>query len=106
MSVTSGGTWQAGPETRPELVPLAPAGLLLALAVRGNNLRGGGKPAGMAGPRIPEPACGAAQPHMLSAMTASLGGEHSQDSRTRTGLGCKSFRDAVASIWRTRGDPV
>ena len=69
MSVTSGGTWQAGPETRSKLVLLAPAGLLLALAVRGDDLRGGGKPAGMARPRIPEPACGAAQPHTLRAMT-------------------------------------
>lgn len=43
MSVTSGGTWQAGPETRAKLVLLAPAGLLLARAVHGNYLRGGGK---------------------------------------------------------------
>ena len=43
MPVTSGGTWQAGPETRPELVLLAPAGLPLARAVHGKYLRGGGK---------------------------------------------------------------
>ncbi len=43
MCVTSGGTWQASPETRLDHVLLAPAGLLLARAVQGNYLRGGGK---------------------------------------------------------------
>ena len=40
MSVTSDGMWQAGPETRPDHVLLAPGGLPLALAVGAMRRRG------------------------------------------------------------------
>lgn len=74
MCVTSGGTWQASPETRPELVLLAPAGLLLAGAMLAAIICAAAGSCRHGSPCISEPACGTAQPHTLRAMTGVFTG--------------------------------